>query len=214
MSVGLDGNPARGIAALRRLTKASPALEHCDLCAAVLHEEHQHLVNPEKRAILCACDACAILFDQAGATRYRRVPRDIRLPAGLEIGDALWSSFAIPIGLVFFFRSSVSKSILAVYPSPGGPAEVEVEEEVWQELARLHSSVATLTQDVEALLVNRTRGVRDCYIVPIDECYKLAGTIRRHWSGFTGGDRLWDEVSVFFAALKQRARPEWSAVDA
>jgi hypothetical protein len=204
----------RGLAALRRMAAAPAAVERCELCAAELAARHQHLVDPEKRRLVCACDACAILFDHAGATRYRRVPRDIRELPGVEIDDALWNSFGIPIGLVFFFRSSVSGTILAVYPSPGGPAETSVDAETWAELVALHPSLGRLADDVEALLVNRTKGARDCYIVPIDECYMLAGIIRQHWTGLSGGDELLESMRLFFESLKQRAFPERSAGDA
>jgi hypothetical protein len=204
-------NPARGLAGLRRLATRHDAEERCELCAAAVPEYHQHLVDPASRRLVCACDACAILFDHAGARRYRRLPRDIREVAHLEISDTLWNSLGIPIGLVFFFRSSVSNTVLAVYPSPGGPTETSVEEDVWNDLADLHRSLATLSPDVEALLVNRIRGAREYYIVPIDECYKLTGIIRRRWRGISGGDELWAQVRLFFDGLKQRVRPELSA---
>ena len=38
--------------------------------------------------------------------------------------------------------------------------------------------LATLEPDIEALLVNRARGARRHWIVPIDECYALVGLIR------------------------------------
>ncbi len=190
---------ARGLATLRRLVAAPPQPERCELCAAEVPEQHQHLVDPEKRRLLCACDACAILFDHSGITKYRRVPRDIRELPGFEIDDALWNSLGIPIGLVFFFRSSVSNAMLAVYPSPGGPTETNVEEDVWSELA------VPLADDVEALLVNRIQGAREYYVVPIDECYKLTGLIRRNWTGLSGGDELWERIRLFFESLKRRA---------
>jgi len=206
---GFDPSPVRGLAALRRLAVVSPEPERCELCAAAVPEQHQHLVDPESRHLLCACDACAILFDHSVSTRYRRIPRDIRTLPDFEIDGALWNSLAIPIGLVFFFRSSVSNSVLAVYPSPGGPTETIVEEELWKALASLNGDIASLSEDVEALLVNRIAGVRDYLIVPIDECYKLTGVIRRHWSGISGGDEVWEQIRSFFEGLKGRARPAW-----
>jgi len=202
---------ARGMAALRRLAARKPKLEVCDLCAAVVREEHQHLIDAESRRVVCACDACAILFDRPGATKYRRVPRDIRALRGFDIDDALWNSFGIPIGLVFFFRSSVSKRAFAVYPSPGGPAEAEIDENDWSELAGRDPRIQALVDDVEALLVNRTKGTRHYFIVPIDECYRLSGIVRRYWTGFSGGDELWQEIGGFFEYLRQRAAPAGSA---
>ena len=211
---GASPSPARGLAALRRIAFPPPAPERCELCAVKIAEAHQHLVDPEKRRLICACSACAILFDNSAAKRFRRVPRDIRRLGKLQIDDALWNGLGIPIGLVFFFRSSVSNMVIAVYPSPGGPAEVGVEQDLWSELAALDPALGALMDDVEALLVNRIQGARSYFVVPIDECYKLNGVIRSHWSGFSGGDRLWDEIRRFFEALDQRAIPERSTADA
>ena len=197
-----------GLASLRRFTASRPALEHCELCAAVVAGEHEHLVDPRSRRLLCACHACAILFEGAGATQYRRVPGDVRELAGLEIADTFWNGLSIPIGLAFLFRSSASGSILALYPSPAGPTEASVDEDSWRELAALHPALEKIGADVEALLVNRTREAREYYIVPIDEGYKLTGLIRQHWQGFSGGDEAWRQIRMFFDDLKRRSRPE------
>jgi hypothetical protein len=209
MNANLQQNPARGLASLRRLTSSTdPALESCELCAATIPGEHQHLVDPRNRRLLCACTACAILFDGSGVTRYQRVPRDVRELTGIEISDAFWNRLSIPIGLVFFFRSSAAEGMKALYPSPAGPTESSVDEDVWRELAAFHSSLETIRADVEALLVNRTREAREYYIVPVDECYKLTGVIRQHWQGFSGGDEVWQRIRVFFDELKRRSRAE------
>ena len=49
---------------------------------------------------------------------------------------------------------------------------------------------------MQALLVNRVRGARRQWIVPIDECYALVGLIRTHWRGFTGGAEVWQELDA------------------
>ncbi|MGH9898511.1 MAG: DUF5947 family protein, partial [Pyrinomonadaceae bacterium] len=61
--------------------------------------------------------------------------------------------------------------------------------------------------DVEALLINRVGSTREYYLVPIDECYKLVGLIRKAWRGLSGGTELWDEIGTFFAQLKDRSQP-------
>jgi hypothetical protein len=62
--------------------------------------------------------------------------------------------------------------------------------------------------DVEALLVNRVRGARQHWLVPVDECYALVGVIRTHWRGFTGGREVWEELERFFAELDARSTTE------
>jgi hypothetical protein len=199
----------RRLAAVRRLIfRGRKQQEQCELCAAPVADEHEHLVDPENRRLMCVCQACALLFDESGVTRYRRVPRDVREPVGLEITDEFWNGLAIPIGLVFFFRSSKSEQTMALYPSPAGPTETTVDDEAWQEMAAMHSAISTLRPDIEALIVNRTKGARDYFIVPIDQCYKLTGIIRRHWQGFSGGDEVWARVREFFEDLRRRSRPE------
>jgi hypothetical protein len=64
-----------------------------------------------------------------------------------------------------------------------------------------------LKPDVEALLVNRARGARDQWLVPIDECFSLVGLIRTNWRGLTGGREVWDKLGRFFEQLDERSRP-------
>jgi hypothetical protein len=64
-----------------------------------------------------------------------------------------------------------------------------------------------LQPDVEALLVNRARGARDQWLVPIDECFSLVGLIRTSWRGFTGGREVWDKLGKFFEQLDHRSKP-------
>jgi hypothetical protein len=59
---------------------------------------------------------------------------------------------------------------------------------------------------VEALLVNTARGAAECWIVPIDDCYRLVALLRREWRGLSGGSRVWEEVRTFFAGLRESRR--------
>ena len=61
--------------------------------------------------------------------------------------------------------------------------------------------------DVEALLVNRVGAKREYFLAPIDECYKLAGLIRIHWRGLSGGALVWGELEHFFEGLRRRSAP-------
>jgi len=199
----------RGLASLRQFvsTKA-PELERCDLCATPLAEQHQHLVDPQKRRLLCACDACAILFASSGETHFRRVPRDPRQLDEFALSDQAWNSLGIPIGLAFIYNSSVANQMLAVYPSPAGPTETALEPESWQEITEDNPQLSNLTPDVEALLINRMNGAREYFRAPIDECYKLTGIVRKYWRGFSGGEEGWEQISLFFDRLKERCSPQ------
>lgn len=203
----------RGLAALRQFVaeRKAPEAERCDLCAAPIREQHQHLVDPQARRLICACDACAILFASSGETKYRRVPRDIRILPDFAMSDQAWNSLGIPIGLAFVYRSSVTDRMLAVYPSPAGSTESEVDQESWDEIVADNPELSRLAPDVEALLINRMNGNRDHFWVPIDECYKLTGIVRKYWRGFSGGPEGWEQIQRFFDALKERAQSETSA---
>jgi hypothetical protein len=196
---------ARGLASLRNFVSKPPEVERCDLCAATVGEQHQHLVDPKTRRLLCACDACAILFNERGETKYRRVPRDVRKLDDFALSDQAWNSLGIPIGLVFIYKSSVSDQMLAVYPSPAGPTETTLDDEDWQEIVAENPVLRTLTPDIEALLIHRMNGAREYFWVPIDECYKLTGIVRKYWRGFSGGEDGWDQIARFFDRLKERS---------
>jgi hypothetical protein len=195
-----------GFAALRRFANAAAAApERCDLCGAPLATEHPHLVEPAARRLLCACDACALLFPHRADTKYRRVPRRVRTLPEFRLNDAQWDALAIPIGLAFFFHSGPAGKVVALYPSPAGPAESLLDLAAWADVERDNPVLKEWEPDTEALLVNRLRDAREYYLAPIDECYKLTGLIRGRWRGLSGGAELWDEIGRFFDALRRRA---------
>lgn len=198
----------RGLAALRNFVRKAPEAERCDLCTITLSEPHQHLVDPKTRRLLCSCDACAILFGSGGETTYRRVPRDARYLSDFMLSDQAWNGLAIPIGLAFIYVSSLSHGMLAVYPSPAGPTESELDKDSWDDLVADNPVLARLSPDVEALLINRMNGARQYFVAPIDECYKLTGLVRKYWRGFSGGDEGWEQIGRFFERLKERSYPE------
>lgn len=208
MNVAANGSGAGGLAALRNLVRKDVGNERCDLCSVRLSDRHQHLVDAQARCLLCACDACAILFGSRGETKYRRVPRDVRFLRAFHLSDQCWSGFAIPIGLAFLYGSSAAQQILAVYPSPAGPTEASVDSDAWQELLAENPVLSRLNPDVEALLINRLLNAREYFIAPIDECYKLTGLIRKHWRGLSGGDDAWQQISAFFERLKSECYVE------
>ena len=185
-------------------------VEQCEMCSAELHTEHPHLIDLTQRRMHCACEACAMLFSGRAGTKYRRVPRDIRLLSNFRITDAEWDSLLIPINLAFFFQNSLDSRVSALYPSPAGATESLLPLEAWTGIVQSNPILNKMEPDVEALLVNRVglaRGVSaaEYYIVPIDACYKLVGLIRIHWRGLSGGTEVWKEIGDFFTQLRTRA---------
>lgn len=200
--------------ALRRLTRtrrpASRAVEHCELCGAGLAHKHPHLVELASRQILCACDACAMLFDGGEKLRYKRVSRRALCLTNFHMSDGQWESLLIPINMAFFFHSSLEGRMIALYPSPAGAVESLLPLEAWNEIAESNRELLQLQPDIEALLVNRVGHAHgmssaECYIAPIDECYRLVGLIRTNWKGLSGGTEVWTEIGRFFSNLRSRA---------
>ena len=197
-------------ATLRQFARKRTPVERCEMCSRELAPEHEHLVEPASRKLICACEACAILFDGQSGTKYKRVPRRVRFLADFQLTDAQWDGLMVPIDMAFFFKSTPHGKVVALYPSPAGPTESLLSLETWVDIEQANPILKTMEPDVSALLVNRVghnRGsvAAEYYVVPIDECYKLVGLIRTHWRGLSGGTEVWREIGAFFAALKKRA---------
>lgn len=198
---------------LRRFTQraarpAEAAPERCELCGEPIPGEHRHLLEVSAREIKCACRACSILFDREAASqgKYRLAPDRRLYLAELHLSDVQWERLRIPVGMAFFFRSTPAGRVVAFYPSPMGATESLLELTIWEELEESNPVLKGMEPDVEALLVNRARGAQQHFLVPIDECYRLVGSIRRHWKGLSGGREVWQEIERFFDALKERSK--------
>ncbi len=202
-----EGN---AFAALRQFARKRAPVERCEMCSRELAPEHDHLVEPVNRRIICACEPCAILFDGQVGTKYKRVPRRVLFLQDFQLTDAQWDGLTVPIEMAFFFKSTPHGKIIALYPSPAGPTESLLPLETWDDIGQANPILSQMEPDVTALLVNRvghTRGYAkaEYYLVPIDECYKLVGLIRTHWHGLSGGTEVWREIGGFFASLKKRS---------
>jgi hypothetical protein len=195
--------------ALRQFAQRPRTGERCELCGADLARDHSHLVEPARRKLLCACDACSVLFSGQSGTKYKRVPKRVTLLRDFRMTDAQWDSLMIPINMAFFFENSVEKNIAVLYPSPAGATESLLSLETWDDIVRDNPALREMESDVEGLLVNRVAYARgtspaEYYLLPIDECYKLVGIIRTYWKGLAGGSEVWHELAQFFNGLKSR----------
>jgi hypothetical protein len=201
---------ANAIGALQRFVRRNATEERCDLCGAGLASDHEHLIEPANRRLVCACQACAILFPGNAEQRYKRVPRDIHLLPGFQLTDAQWDCLLVPINMAFFFVSSAAGKVIAIYPSPAGATESMLPLETWDQIVAGNRELSSMEPDVEALLVNRLGPERgfsrhEYFRLPIDQCFKLVGLVRANWHGLSGGDELWRAIHDYFAALAARA---------
>ncbi len=208
MIPGLARKP-NPFATLRRLARPAAEATRCEFCSLPLALTHRHVLETNPRKILCACDACALRFENV-AGRYHLIPRDTRPLPGFQMTDAQWDALALPIQLAFILHSSPAERTLALYPSPAGATESLLALSAWDALTADNPVLASMQPDVEALLINRLNGAREYYLAPIDVCFELVGLVRVHWRGFSGGEKVWQEVKDFFARFQ--AAPQLTPV--
>jgi hypothetical protein len=210
-----DPLAADPFAVIRRIRESSarprPAPgEACELCAEAVPEPHNHLVDLERRSLLCVCRGCYLLFapDGAGGGHYRAVPERCLAFADLHLSPAQWEALQIPVSVAFFFVNSELGHVAAFYPSPAGATESLLPLDLWDELVLDHAELGELQPDVEALLVrvDRATAETECFLVPIDACYELVGHLRMLWRGFDGGREAHAAIDGFFDAVRARAR--------
>jgi hypothetical protein len=191
--------------AIRRVYQPKAGKEQCDLCSVELHPIHPHLIEPQTRQILCACEACAILFSTKSGSQLRRIPQRVRFLSEFKMPEEGWDGMLIPVGMAFFFYNSQAGKVSAYYPSPAGATESLLSLEAWDVLVQENPILSELEPDVEALLVNRLKNNREYFLAPIDKCYELVGLIRVNWRGLSGGTEVWEAIGKFYEELKTRA---------
>jgi hypothetical protein len=203
-----------------------PGEETCEFCATPIPADHGHVADLEQSTLTCACRACYLLFTHSGAgqtwqqpqprearlvgrARYRAIPDRYRSDPGHRLTPAEWDALEIPVGLAFFLRSSASEETTAFYPSPAGATECRLDLEAWGRIAADHPLLGAAEPDVEAILISRgqvDRDVIECYLVPIDACYELAGRMRLQWRGFDGGAEARQSITDFLDRVRERSR--------
>jgi len=200
------------------------------MCAAEIPEEHGHLADLEQSTLVCACRACYLLFthSQAGRGRYRAVPDRYRSDPAHPLSVADWDALEIPVGLAFFLRRSEGGDVTGFYPSPAGATECRLDLQAWQRIEGSHPMLTAAAPDVEAILIYRgdagdsrparradagdhgpiSRGEAgvECFLVPIDACYELAGRMRLLWRGFDGGSEARASIAEFLDGVRSRSR--------
>jgi hypothetical protein len=213
MVLGPGGETFSTFSSLRRFAEkesggAVAAREHCDLCGEPVEPEHRHLLEVSTREMMCVCRPCSILFDKKAASdgRYQLVPDRRLFLEGFEMSDAQWEGLRVPVDMAFFFYSTPAERVVAYYPSPMGPTESLLTLRSWEEIERRNPILGGMEKDVEALLMNRVRGAREHFLVPLDECYGLVGLIRTNWRGLSGGREVWAQIEQFFESLRQHLR--------
>jgi hypothetical protein len=177
----------------------------------------------DSSTLMCACRACYLLFTHSGASerwqagdgrqtirgRYRAIPDRYRADPAHPLSAADWDALEIPVGLAFFLRSSGDDAMTAFYPSPAGATECRLDLQAWDRVAATHPMMGAAAPDVEAILISRgPPGTDDveCFLVPVDACYELAGRMRLQWRGFDGGAEARQSIAGFLDGVRARSR--------
>lgn len=205
--ISRSGTQADVVSALRRLQMRElpdgpePLEANCELCGTTMPEDHRHLLQTEERRIVCVCEACWAL--RSGDAEFRPTGSRFTWLEGFTLPSELWARFGIPIGLAFFLRGG--DGVAALYPSPAGATESELDMSAWEALVSLNPVLETLETDGESLIVSRLSDPPQYAIAPIDEAYRLVGMIKVNWQGITGGEAVDQVIAQFFEELKARA---------
>lgn len=178
---------------------------HCGLCPIGIGENHRHLLDLVERRMVCVCETCWSMH--SGDAEYRPAgSRTLWLPDA-AVSEQIWASLQLPIGLAFLMRSGSTGQAVALYPSPAGATEAEIDVVAWGALCAANPVLDRLEPDAEGFLVNRlpAAGGPAYAIAPIDQCYKLVGLIMSRWEGISGGAAIESAVAGFFEELRGRA---------
>jgi hypothetical protein len=182
---------------------ARPASGTCELCPIGIGEHHRHLLDLTQRRIVCVCETCWSL--RSGDPEFRPPGTRKLWLEDFVMPDEVWAAFQIPIGLAFLMRSTVTGGVVALYPSPAGATESELELTAWDALRDANPILERLEPDAEALIVDRTAAEHRYAIVGVDRCYALVGLVKERWSGITGGPGVAIAIAGFFEDLRAQA---------
>ena len=165
------------------------------------------------RRIACACDPCALRFENVLEGKFKLIPRDTRALPDFRMSDVEWEGLSLPINLAFLFYSTPNEKMMALYPSPAGATESLLPLTAWESLVNANPILREMQRDVEALLVNRVDDTRAYFLAPMDVCFELVGLIRVHWRGLSGGEELWKEINSYFARLRENSVTRYEKAD-
>ena len=214
---GTDGGPMTASPAdappgLRRfLTERPPRPERCELCAVAVPEDgHRHLVDTEKRALVCACVPCALLMEQPGAAagRFRTVPARYLTDPGHRLDDSAWEASADPGRRRLLLPQRRARPAGRPLPEPGRSHR---ERTRTGHLGRPSSAAAAWPNSSNPTwrrcCCAAPSGRCECYLVPIDICYELVGRMRLLWQGFDGGAEARADAGRVLRARSGATRP-------
>lgn len=207
--------PSAMLAKLRALVTGAPN-EECELCSRVIAEDHEHLLEPDARRVLCACAACAARHSPGAprsSARYLKVESRVSSLDEVQIDEVAWAELQVPASVGFFAVRSRTGEVVATFPGRAAMIETFVPLKAWGALERQFPVLKSLLPDIEGLLFRRTARHRRFLRASIDHCYELSSLLRESESPCAAQDA--PVVQVFFDRLERstgrahgsRARP-------
>ncbi|MBE1495637.1 hypothetical protein H4696_002737 [Amycolatopsis lexingtonensis] len=187
------------------LNRGAVRPEACELCGTPVAGRHAHVVDTGRRGLLCACRACFLRCTRCDGARYRAVPERYLWDPAHPVACLDWRALGVPAGFAFVLRRGTR--VTAFQPGPAGAAETTLPADLWTDIAAGHPLLAAAEPDVEAIVFRGAERTTDCFLVPVDACYRLTGVVRRFWTGPDGGPEMHDRVGELFAEIRRRARP-------
>ena len=115
-----------------RSAASAPEEAQCELCPIGIPADHKHLLHLTERRIVCVCGTCWAL--RSGDADFRPVGNRTVWLEDFALTDEQRAAFGLPIGLAFLMISSVSGGVVALYPSPAGATESELDLAAWADV--------------------------------------------------------------------------------
>jgi hypothetical protein len=187
-------------------------LDGCGFCSSHLQPDHGHLLDMAGHRIVCVCKRCTRRGAEpkggsVSPPQFKRIRSTCLYVADFRIPDG--ATISSPAGIFFLFFSSSWNRVRAFYPGPAGALESKLGLVTFNKLKSSNPILAELllepNTDVLALVVNRSRRPYEHYLVPIDECYRLVGLMRREWGAATDGRLLHESTNEFFRQLRAKS---------
>src|SRR3954454_20317720 len=131
---GLRGSALQRMAR-RAAREREAALEHCDMCDAPIAPDHRHLLDLRAHELMCACRACAVLFDRgaAGGGHYRLVADPRLRVEEFALDRVAGADLRLPASPAFFPHGSDARRVRAYYPGRMGATESMLGLDAWRE---------------------------------------------------------------------------------
>ena len=201
----------RGLRQLAAWAGAAPAARRaragarCELCPIGIGEDHRHLLHLDERRIVCVCETCWSM--RSGDPEFRPPGARTLWLDDFDLPDERVGGVPDPDrpGVPDAQRASAA-AVVALYPSPAGATESELELDGVGRAVRGQPgprAPRARRRGADRRPHRRPRtATRSC---PIDQCYRLVGLIKARWEGITGGRGVDAAIAEFFDGLRARA---------